>query len=134
MQVPSTLKINFKRAVNRCGAFLQNCPYGSWGEQSLYAAGRDIMCAPSRSPYTHAYPTLSTRAPQKSWATMLVQFKLAWPQRVSDQRVTVAVDGQFGPKTERAWRADTRYGPTSPDGTVSGKGDWIWVFMFYCGD
>lgn len=134
VQVPARLKRNFERAVKKCGYFLERCPYGTWGERSLYAAGRDIMCSPTRSPYDYAYPSLSVRTPQKSWATMLVQFKYAWSQRTSGQRVTVAVDGRFGPVTERAWRNEARYAPISADGTVSGTNDWIWVFMFYCGD
>ena len=134
VRVPGSLKRNFERAVKRCGYFLERCPYGTWGERSLYAAGREIMCSPARSPYAYTYPSLSVRTPQKSWATMLVQFKFAWSQRTSGQRVTVAVDGRFGPVTERAWRNEARYAPISADGTVSGTNDWIWVFMFYCGD
>lgn len=134
VQVPSGLKRNFEHAVKQCGYFLQYCPYGSYGERSLYAAGRDIMCSQSRSPFKHSYPSLSIRTPRKSWATMLVQFKLSWPQRVSGERVTVAVDGRFGPLTESAWLNEARYAPITADGTVSGKSDWIWVFMFYCGD
>jgi len=134
VQVPTRLKRNFERAVKRCGYFLQECPYGSWGERSLYAAGRDIMCSPSRSPYKYSYPSLSVRTPKKSWATMLVQFKLAWPQRTSGQRVTVAIDGRFGPMTAATWRKEAQYAPVTPDGDVAGELDWLWVFMFYCGD
>jgi len=134
VQVPARLKRNFDRAVKRCGYFLQQCPYGTSGEQSLYAAGRDIICSPSRSPYQYSYPSLSVRTPQKSWATMLVQFKLAWPQRTSGQRVTVAVDGRFGPVTAATWRKEAQYAPITSDGDVAGESDWLWVFMFYCGD
>jgi hypothetical protein len=134
VQVPARLKRNFERAVKRCGYFLQECPYGTWGERSLYDAGRDIMCSPSRSAFKYSYPSLSVRTPQMSWATMLVQFKLAWSQRTSGQRVTVAVDGRFGPVTAAAWRKEAQYAPVTPDDDVTGESDWVWVFMFYCGD
>ena len=134
VKVPALLKRDLNRARDNCGYFLERCPLGSSGERALLSAGRAIMCSQAYTPYKFAYPSLSVRTPKQSWATMLVQYKLAWSQQASGKRVTVAVDGQFGPSTERAWREQARYGPISVDGSVAGKSDWIWVFMFYCGD
>jgi len=127
-------KRTLNRAVAQCGYFLQRCPFNSWGERNVIAAGRGIMCSPRGNAFKYTYPSLSINTPKKSWATTLVQIKLACSQKASGQRVTVAVDGRFGPVTAAAWRNEARYGPISADGNVSGQSDWVWVFMFFCGD
>lgn len=134
MKVPASEKRSLERAVVNCGYFLEKCSLNSRGMSAIFAAGQNIMCSTSSWQYDYSYLALSTSVPRKSWATMLVQFKLAWVQKASEKRVTVEVDGRFRPVTRGAWNNAARYTPVRADGAVSGKGDWVCVFMFYCGN